>query len=143
VTLVLACVFMAVWIRSTNDLDDFAVRFSNQRGVIFGTEDCGFYVKRYTSQDPDVLEEPPEDRFEFWTTPTSTLDPQSEGLWNPGCWRISSDQKFCGFRYARFGGNAVEILLIPCWSIVLPLTLLSAYLILWKPRKKPEDTPHA
>jgi hypothetical protein len=28
-----------------------------------------------------------------------------------------------------------ECLLIPYWSLVLPLTLLSAYLILWKPRK--------
>ena len=27
-------------------------------------------------------------------------------------------------------------LLIPYWLIVLPITLLSAYLILWKPRKR-------
>ena len=32
--------------------------------------------------------------------------------------------------------------LIPYWSITIPLTLLSAYLILWKPRKRTE-TEHA
>ncbi|HEY4258606.1 MAG TPA: hypothetical protein VGM98_00540 [Schlesneria sp.] len=29
-----------------------------------------------------------------------------------------------------------DIWAIPHWSIVLPLTLLSAYLLLWKPRKR-------
>jgi hypothetical protein len=32
---------------------------------------------------------------------------------------------------------------IPYWGIILPLTLLSAYLILWKPRTKPKEQPHA
>lgn len=32
---------------------------------------------------------------------------------------------------------------LPYWSIVLPLTLLSAYLLLWKPRPKPKGKPNA
>ena len=31
--------------------------------------------------------------------------------------------------------HRLEIYAIPYWSIVIPLALLSAYLILWKPRK--------
>jgi hypothetical protein len=30
----------------------------------------------------------------------------------------------------------MKVCMIPYWSIMLPLTLLSAYLILWKPRKR-------
>ena len=35
------------------------------------------------------------------------------------------------------GAIAVSIWTIPYWSLVTPLTLLSAYLIHWKPRKQP------
>jgi hypothetical protein len=35
-----------------------------------------------------------------------------------------------------------EQIVIPYWSLVVPLTLLSAFLILWKPRK-PKEPPHA
>jgi len=31
----------------------------------------------------------------------------------------------------------VDVWIIPHWSVVLPLTILSAYLLLWKPRSKP------
>ena len=31
--------------------------------------------------------------------------------------------------------NSIVVVIVPYWSIVTPLTLLSAYLILWKPRK--------
>ena len=36
-----------------------------------------------------------------------------------------------------------EFWIIPHWSIVLPLTLLSAYLLLWKPRPKTKGEPNA
>ena len=32
---------------------------------------------------------------------------------------------------------------LPYWSITIPMTLLSACLILWKPRPKPKVTPNA
>ena len=32
---------------------------------------------------------------------------------------------------------------IPYWCLVLPLTLLSAYLILWKPRPRSKEQPNA
>lgn len=37
----------------------------------------------------------------------------------------------------------VSIVLIPYWSVAIPLALLSAFLIVWKPQAKPKDTPDA
>jgi len=52
-------------------------------------------------------------------------------------------QEWCGFARGRFhlkdGRFNLRIarLVLPFWAIVIPLTLLSAYLLLWKPRKRP------
>jgi len=46
---------------------------------------------------------------------------------------------FAGFPREQFitpDGAGIRRLVIPYWSLVLLLTLLSAYLILWKPRKR-------
>jgi hypothetical protein len=40
-----------------------------------------------------------------------------------------------GFGSGDWPSHYTTLWVIPYWSIVLPLTLLSAYLILWKPRK--------
>lgn len=37
------------------------------------------------------------------------------------------------------GYYRTDVVVIPYWSVVWPLTLLSAYLILWKPRPKPKE----
>lgn len=144
-SLALALAVMGLWFRSLNHVDGGAIQFSDQRGVTFGTRECGLYVRRYATLEPDMPEGPPENLFEFWTTPAGDNgdDGLDDWLWNPGCWIISSDLTFCGFRYARFGINAVEILLIPYWAIVLPLSLFSAYLILWKPRKRDSRSPQS
>lgn len=34
-----------------------------------------------------------------------------------------------------------SFLVVPYWTVILPLVLISAFLILWKPRKKPQDEP--
>lgn len=54
--------------------------------------------------------------------------------------------QFCGISYAHaatpwtygpFGrGVLLRLWIVPYWTVVLPLTLLSAFLILWKPRKR-------
>ena len=43
------------------------------------------------------------------------------------------------FHYARYDEVEFREWSIPYWSIAAPLTLLSASLILWKPRPKPKD----
>lgn len=47
--------------------------------------------------------------------------------------------QWCGFGCASGGdssGGEARIWALPYWSIVIPLTLLSAYLTLWKPRER-------
>ena len=62
-------------------------------------------------------------RADYW----STLDVE---------WR----QKWCGFDFGAATdvptGVRFSFAVIPYWSTTIPLTLLSAYLLLWKPRKR-------
>jgi hypothetical protein len=44
-----------------------------------------------------------------------------------------------GFGSGTWPAHHTTLWVIPYWSIVLPLTLLSAYLILWKPRKRADS----
>lgn len=48
--------------------------------------------------------------------------------------------KVFGFRYCAILGSwtrsrEFHLLIVPHWMLVLPLTALAAYLILWKPRQ--------
>ena len=64
-----------------------------------------------------------------------------------GFWRLSSDdyepmrsivaklEQNWG-EISQYKDFAVKRRAIPLWGLLLPLTLLSAYLILWKPRKR-------
>lgn len=47
-----------------------------------------------------------------------------------------------GVRFPNWNART-EIWVVPFWAITLTMTLLSALLILWKPRSKPKDTPDA
>jgi hypothetical protein len=38
--------------------------------------------------------------------------------------------------------TAIKMWAVPVWSVVLPLTFLSAYLIVWKPRKRANHCHH-
>jgi hypothetical protein len=140
--LALALAVMGLWFRSLNHVDGGAIQFSDQRGVAFGTLEGGIYVKRYAALGPEIPEGSPENLFEFWTTSVGD-DGLDDGFWNSGCLIVSSDQTFCGFRYARFGINVVEILLIPCWAAVLPLTVFSACMLCWKPKKRHSRPPQS
>ncbi|MDB5347162.1 MAG: hypothetical protein JWP89_5539 [Schlesneria sp.] len=58
-------------------------------------------------------------------------------------WEIQS-LGFCfGSATKTWPGNdtRADYWLIPYWSLIIPLTLLSAYLILWKPRKRKTSAP--
>lgn len=50
------------------------------------------------------------------------------------------------FQFAGFGAGSVttvddvsQLWIVSYWYFICPLTLLSAWLLLWKPRKKPQD----
>jgi hypothetical protein len=89
VTLMLACVFMACWVRSQTTYDVLSV--------------CDCSVLSYSG---DFC-------FDYYARPNS-----HPTKWESGA--ISRDMEFVGVPYS---------------FVVLPLTLLSAYLLLSKPRK--------
>ena len=130
--LVIACVLMGAWVRSRiiEDVVFFLIGkttpvllFSTQGYIVWGQ------VVNLDLQDPRG--HPPH-----WST--ETLDPRSgsrQPLFseNPGfTWRwwicaVVEDVTPLG-RFSFF--------IISYWSLIMPLSVLSAYLILWTPRKR-------
>lgn len=54
-------------------------------------------------------------------------------------WSINWRRKWWGFEFGearQMSGTHAVFRIIPYWSLVLPMTLLSAFLILWKPSKR-------
>lgn len=134
-TLVMACVFMACWVRSDRIPDEVilaqtrgpfmdSAKFQSRKGILLLTyfDEEGIplhwvrpYISRYRR---DVALDDSFHRKPRWTF------------------------RACGFGVGTVPANesgwvhipATTLWAIPHWSIILPLTLLSAYLLLSKPR---------
>lgn len=103
VTLVMALVMMALWIRSYVLFDQIFVLgnlvLSNSGCIVWDWQGWG---------GPDA------NFLHFYSDRASPFDVD---------WYFGTD----GIR-------------LPYWIVTIPLTLLTAYLILWKPREKPKNT---
>lgn len=131
VTLVLACLFAAGWVRSWNVHDVFSMA-RRQQSIDHLVSHCDslFWATSH-------MNSPGESNIPFWSTnrfafPHTVADgPNADILWR---WR------YCGFGTGEINDQPASyvsrtaIVAIPYWSIVLPLTLLSAWLLLLKPR---------
>jgi len=110
VTLVMACVFMAIWLRTFAATDTIIVGqvgISSVDGVLAVVTNDEIPTPRWESADAIRLD---SDRVRFH-------------------WQL----RLFGFRRGVDGDD--QAWTIPYWSIVIPLTLLSAYLLLTKPRQ--------
>lgn len=114
-TLGLACVFVWGWVRSLSVEDEFHFR---TRYLAVSTNGI-LYVTYF--QDVDSL-------IQFWWS----MDDSSSGLFEAILWSVNWNWRWQGFGY--FCSEKGYLVSIPYWSIVLPLTLLSTYLLLSKPR---------
>lgn len=141
VLLVTTCAVTVVWARSHHRTEEMYVPCTESSILVGTARGClfvklerllpdwprhGFAVKTM-AYDPDWPEDPL-----YW--------------WMPDCQAPSRQTRFGGYRYVKVVANdqspsEFELWFIPFWSLVLPLTLSSAWLILWKPRKKPEVNP--
>lgn len=137
--LVLACLFMGAWIRSRNIEDEIYFPISKTQPVlVFSTQ--GYIVwGEFTDLDPNDLNgQPPHWRSSQLDPKLGTREPMF--FQNPAFtwrwWIYAIVEDVVPHKRFRF-------LVIPYWSITIPLTLLSAYLLLWKPRTKPKDQPNA
>lgn len=130
-TLMMALVFMGGWVRSFSIKDEISVRknVGITTHLISNRSRLGW--KSVTIDDPlstnftiSFYFAKPAKEHDFYRG--------HDVRWK---WRWQC----CGFEFGRFIPNGPpwieEIWIIPYWSLVIPLTALSAFLLLSKPRK--------
>ena len=127
VTLVMACVFAAGWVRS----------FRVEDGISFPTGDPNIGALVSVNGEIGLIQWYDDDNLwpdgavpQVASTPFPPATPTSLGTWIWCC---------CGLGVKGWLEHRYYV--ISYWSIVIPLTLLSAYLLLWKPR--PKERRHA
>ena len=130
VTLVMACALAAMWVRSLSTIDVLALpasllnyTFVSGQGSFAATGNFVFNLRQDSREENgrtivrveirQIVKQPNRKEFHWW--------------------------KFNGSEFRLFRSSSESngvIPMVPYWSLVLPLTLISAYLILWKPRKR-------
>ena len=130
VTLVTAGVFMAGWVRSGSEFASVCVSVRNSLFIITSSNgSVGCY--EFRGSDISGLKSTP---FPSWGKPF--LGDFPEWANNPLItWRLRGLGFGVSQKPLQIGGHEVSVKLVPYWSITIPLTLLSAFLILSKPRK--------
>ena len=150
-TLLLACVFAAGWVRSITRVDRIVICCSRLSRQQFKTDGDGFWYLREVSQRPVTFAH--VQMFD-WRLPAFhgwPGWPYREESWNfQTDWRWQA----IGFDLGKFhfqdegisqGARRWSVAIrVRFWSIVIPLSLLSAYLLLSKPRtRNPPGTERA
>ncbi len=137
VTLVLACVFAAGWlstIRSPNCVH-FVWQTSDKTAFRFGTRNSQLVINSIDASLSLYVSSGINQAIAVWKDPTtSTLNYPSQAD-NEIHWVF----RFGGFDVGEYSQEDpfefhFKTWRFPYWSIVIPLTLLSAYLLLSKPR---------
>lgn len=112
ISLVLACGLMSAWMRSQFTSDEFCWSIGHESEVVISSNGM----------------------LSWWRLAMQRPVPR---FWNPGFVSRGRD----GTYYFTIRDWGVELgpgdsLSIPYWPFVIPLTFISAYLILWKPQKR-------
>ena len=130
VTLAMACVFMAGWVRSRT-ANDYVLIPTNSAGYFVGADSHGLcWIQSQNLDFPDFwyVVQGPGVSFEFNAAYQRPLDHNA----------AATCSQWLGFQIIQINSNILgprsrELKwVLPYWSIVLPLTLLSAYLLLSK-----------
>ena len=133
-TLGLACLFAAGWMRSYSNYETFTFPFGSNNYV-----QAAFVYKKLIVGRISIKRsgEQANARPQMWVT-----DPHSEELWTEFAIGGTTSQANPDFvaphTHSTVSSKGAEYLVdhwfcsVPCWSIVLPLTLLSAWLLLSK-----------
>ena len=141
VALMLACILMAAWVRSPLNADFVQFQLGTSY-VTFASNQHGLWW--VMSELPGSIYQPGNLSFKNQTfalpghrRPFSN-DPFGHLInWS---WGTQQRSDWCGFHYGRycddrpFNGIHFTFRIIPHWAAVLPLTLISAYLLLAKSR---------
>jgi len=128
-TLVMACVLAAGWIRSIDTQDRLATEITPKCiGMFWSGESC-LSISLAWSNDSDIAWAKAVMLIHFSNFTYFTIMDSRES--NLGSWPTG----FGFFRKEGISGGDEQTLglLAPYWSVVIPLSLLSAYLLLGKP----------
>lgn len=134
VTLVMACVFACGWVRSVYISEVVSSLISDQTQVFMNSTDGMFWCGRFIVHDPGY----------FSSQPTLRWVQYDDNKFNREDWELSWYWCFSdGGMVAHSSGTTPQnqqydyflVAMMPYWSIVIPMTLLSAYLLLSKPRQ--------
>ena len=133
VTLMLACVFMAVWVRSTQVEDILRVKVGSSNGVVIASSEGSLFG--YVSEQATMFREL---QFMGLSWDSRWIGDSKRSFFSAFRQRQIRSE-FCGSGIAIcFGEGAIYSTLVRVsllW-IIVPLTVLSAWLFLGKPRKK-------
>ena len=130
VTLLVAVVLMGLWLRSSFLKDFLTVSVGGDRFLSMASFPESLVLAIIRTSDPNIAAQAPA-----WGTETVKVDDKSP-------WDDSETQwiwRFRPFGYCEVSRHDqdfdVGMFFFPLWSIVIPLTALSTYLLLSKPRK--------
>jgi hypothetical protein len=131
ITLAIACVLLAGWMRSLIVIDIYSTAGKTPESLVSGLHIIAWWSNDF-GRDTDYGIRAPGG----WTTISSTH--WKKGLHPHDLDRIQWHWRFLGFGYGDDirPDYMMTYRYIPYWSLVIPLALLSAYLILWQPRKR-------
>ena len=143
VTLVLACVFSAGWVRSSSIFDGVHFNFGSTEYTVY-SEDGGLWFARYL----DIPISEPEPWISWNSAKITewdgyTVDANgyrqpfvpSRFVYTDWVWNWAGFE-FCGGKSKYEPNFPATIGAIPYWFLVLPLTAMSAWFLLSKPRAK-------
>jgi hypothetical protein len=143
VALVMALAVMGGWLRSFRNNDEVNIWSGERQVDSFNSSPMGvsWIAKRDLPPSIPML----SGRF-GWIA----FQSYSNDICDPFRWSTaSSHTQWCGFHFAEATINPPDrgklgLWIMPYWSLALPPTLLSAYLILWPRRQKstqPDSSP--
>jgi hypothetical protein len=138
-TLVMALAFAGAWLRGHRVKDVYSTRGPRTVCDTWSSSHEGIAWLRLRLQLPITISTP------GWRTYTvGTTGKSVEGFFRNQKQAVDWRWKWLGFDFGQSQASQpiplqMTFLTIPYWSLVLPPTLLSAYLILWKPRKRTSD----
>jgi hypothetical protein len=131
VTLVMSCIVTPLWIRSRYRVDLIEIHCSDSTVILASTEGRFAAVRNMYIQQSSF--NPSERSVKLGALPVRSTAPFMDRQHITVDWRWWNGATLKST--SLLGGDPADRM-VSYWTIVLPLTLLSAYLILWKPRKR-------
>ena len=137
VTLVMACGVAGLWVRSQQMRDSLQVRVADNAAHLFISNESELV---WQSMRHEATDEVQLRRFAISRTLVSEnrvyVANRRRGTETEDYSHSVSFRTITG----SWTGNKIQLAAwrFPHWALVIPLTILSAYLILWKPRKRTE-----